>query len=91
MLTPQFNVRLHDESFHSYRCEPPANEIATTKEELIKMYDQMVSGLLLLLRHEKRDDSWYCRCRNLAECCGVEIRRQHGGRGCNCRRLCDYR
>ncbi|KAL1408365.1 alpha subunit of pyruvate dehydrogenase [Vanrija albida] len=53
--TEKFNVRLHDESFHSYRCEPPSNEIDTSKEELVKMYDQMTT----MRRMEQAADALY--------------------------------
>jgi hypothetical protein len=37
-------VRLPDETFHSYRCEPPSLEVEVTKDQLVDMYQNMVSG-----------------------------------------------
>lgn len=42
-LTHQFKVRLHGESFVSYKCDPPSNEVEVSKEELVDMYQKMVS------------------------------------------------
>lgn len=39
-------VRLPDETFHSYRCEPPSLEVEVTKDQLVDMYQNMVSGLV---------------------------------------------
>jgi hypothetical protein len=41
-LTVQFTVRLHTESFQSYKCDPPSNEVDISKEELVDMYTKMV-------------------------------------------------
>lgn len=40
--TIQFKVRLHGESFQSYKCDPPSNEVEISKEELVDMYTKMV-------------------------------------------------
>ena len=44
-VNDQFKVQLHPESFHSYRCDAPAPEVDVTKDELVKLYTQMVSPI----------------------------------------------
>ncbi|KAG6826960.1 hypothetical protein H0H92_013734 [Tricholoma furcatifolium] len=36
-----FAVNLDEESFHSFKCDPPSLEVHTTKDELLTMYSQM--------------------------------------------------
>ncbi|WWD08212.1 pyruvate dehydrogenase (acetyl-transferring) E1 component, alpha subunit [Kwoniella europaea PYCC6329] len=50
-----FTVALHGESFHSYRCDAPSNEISITKDELVKMYTTMVQ----MRRMEQAADALY--------------------------------
>lgn len=39
----KFTVRLHPESFHSYRCDAPSLEVETTKNKMIDLFATMVS------------------------------------------------
>ncbi|WWC58930.1 pyruvate dehydrogenase (acetyl-transferring) E1 component, alpha subunit [Kwoniella dejecticola CBS 10117] len=50
-----FTVALHGESFHSYRCDAPSNEISITKDELVQMYTTMVK----MRRMEQAADALY--------------------------------
>lgn len=50
-----FKIKLHEESFHGYRCEPPSNDVSVTKDELIWMYDHMVT----MRRMEQAADALY--------------------------------
>ena len=34
-------MKLHEESFRSYKCDPPELEVQVAKGELLKMYKQM--------------------------------------------------
>jgi len=36
-----FNLKLHDESFHTHNCEMPSLEVPVTKELLLDMYEKM--------------------------------------------------
>jgi pyruvate dehydrogenase E1 component alpha subunit len=36
-----FTVKLHEDSFRSYKCEKPDLEVQVTKHELLQMYQQM--------------------------------------------------
>lgn len=38
----QFTVKLHAESFHGYRCDPPSLDVQVTKDQMIDLYTQMV-------------------------------------------------
>ncbi|WVQ75319.1 pyruvate dehydrogenase (acetyl-transferring) E1 component, alpha subunit [Cryptococcus sp. DSM 104548] len=51
----QFQVRLHGESFHSYRCDAPAPETTVTKDELVHMYHTAVQ----MRRMEQAADALY--------------------------------
>ncbi|ORY23792.1 putative pyruvate dehydrogenase e1 component alpha subunit mitochondrial precursor [Naematelia encephala] len=50
-----FQVRLHADSFHSYRCDTPSTEVDITKDELIGMYQKMVQ----MRRMEQAADALY--------------------------------
>ncbi|GFZ48933.1 Pyruvate dehydrogenase E1 component subunit alpha [Saitozyma sp. JCM 24511] len=50
-----FMVRLPDETFHSYRCEPPSLEVEVTKDQLVDMYQNMVR----MRRMEQAADALY--------------------------------
>lgn len=34
-------VRLHEDSFHAYKCEAPDLEVQVTRQDLLTMYEQM--------------------------------------------------
>ena len=36
-----FKVRLHEESFRTYMCDPPDLEVEVTKDKLLTMYKHM--------------------------------------------------
>ena len=36
------NLKLPEESFKTYKCDPPSLELEVTKDELINLYKQMV-------------------------------------------------
>ncbi|KAK7693933.1 hypothetical protein QCA50_003507 [Cerrena zonata] len=50
-----FTVRLHEDSFRSYRTETPGLEVEVTKESLLKMYKDMTS----MRRMEMAADALY--------------------------------
>lgn len=50
-----FHVKLPDETFHSYRCDPPSLEVSTTKDEMVKLYTQMTT----MRRMEQACDALY--------------------------------
>jgi pyruvate dehydrogenase E1 component alpha subunit len=37
------NIKLSEGSFKAYKCDPPSLEFEATKEELIRMYKEMVT------------------------------------------------
>lgn len=43
LMTPQFPIKLHEDSFHGYNCDVPGQTVDVTKNELMWMYDTMVS------------------------------------------------
>lgn len=51
LLTPshphQFTVKLNDQSFHAYKCDLPSFDVTTTKAELMRLFEQMVSRVFL--------------------------------------------
>ena len=51
----QFSIRLPSDTFHSYRCDNPAPEVQTTKDELITMYTNLVK----MRRMEMAADALY--------------------------------
>ncbi|ORX36118.1 pyruvate dehydrogenase e1 component alpha subunit mitochondrial precursor [Kockovaella imperatae] len=51
----KFKVRLDSESFHSYRCDVPAAESETSKEEMMEMYKNMTT----MRRMEQAADALY--------------------------------
>jgi pyruvate dehydrogenase E1 component alpha subunit len=50
-----FTVRLHKDSFHSYRCDPPSLDVEVTKDMLIGMYRHMTT----MRRMEMAADALY--------------------------------
>lgn len=36
-----FTVRLHEDSFRTYKCDPPSLEVQVQKDQLLKMYKDM--------------------------------------------------
>ena len=44
---PQFTVKLHAESFHGYRCDPPSLDVSVTKDQMVDLYTQMVRSICL--------------------------------------------
>lgn len=40
-LSQPLTVKLHEESFRSYKCDLPSTEVQVTKDELLGMYKQM--------------------------------------------------
>jgi pyruvate dehydrogenase E1 component alpha subunit len=40
-LSQPLTVKLHDESFRAFKCDPPSSEVQVTKDELLEMYKQM--------------------------------------------------
>jgi len=53
--TEPFKVTLHEESFSSYKCDPPSLEVEVTKDSLLKWYSQMN----LMRRMEMAADALY--------------------------------
>lgn len=39
-------IKLHEDSFQGYMTEPPESTVSTNKDEMMWMYDQMVSWRL---------------------------------------------
>jgi len=50
-----FTVKLHEDSFRSYRCDVPELEVEVTKDQLLTMYKQMQ----LMRRMEMAADALY--------------------------------
>ncbi|KAA1469190.1 pyruvate dehydrogenase e1 component alpha subunit [Dentipellis sp. KUC8613] len=50
-----FTVKLHEESFHAYRTEPPTLEVEVTKDSLLQMYREMNT----MRRMEQAADALY--------------------------------
>jgi pyruvate dehydrogenase E1 component alpha subunit len=50
-----FKIRLHEDTFQGYLCDPPEAFVETSKDELIKMYDQMTT----MRRMEQAADALY--------------------------------
>lgn len=40
----QFKVQLPEDSFHAFKCDPPSDQTMVTKDELMWMYERMVSA-----------------------------------------------
>jgi len=53
----QFQVRLHHDSFQSFRCDAPSLEVDVTKDMLVDMYDKMVSPWKLSRIHRAFGES----------------------------------
>ncbi|GMK57693.1 hypothetical protein CspeluHIS016_0405270 [Cutaneotrichosporon spelunceum] len=51
----EFKIRLHEDTFQGYLCDPPESFVETSKDELIHMYDQMTT----MRRMEQAADSLY--------------------------------
>nr|BAJ93034.1 predicted protein [Hordeum vulgare subsp. vulgare] len=51
----EFKVKLSNDTFHSYRCDPPSLEVSTTKDKMIELYSQMT----LMRRMEQACDALY--------------------------------
>ena len=50
-----FMVKLHEDSFHGFKCETPSHEVQVQKDELLKMYKDMQ----LMRRMEMAADALY--------------------------------
>ncbi|KAG7571361.1 hypothetical protein FFLO_00713 [Filobasidium floriforme] len=50
-----FTVKLSNDTFHSYRCDPPSLEVTTTKDNMVELYSQMT----LMRRMEQACDALY--------------------------------
>ena len=50
-----FTVKLSNDTFHSYRCDPPSLEVTTTKDKMVELYSQMT----LMRRMEQACDALY--------------------------------
>ena len=50
-----FPLRLHEDTFHSYRCDPPSLDVEVTKDMLIGMYRDMTT----MRRMEMAADALY--------------------------------
>ncbi|KAG8983506.1 alpha subunit of pyruvate dehydrogenase [Tulasnella sp. 427] len=50
-----FNLKLHEESFHTFNCDMPSLEVEVTKDMLLKMYTQMTT----MRRMEMAADALY--------------------------------
>ncbi|CAK9784992.1 unnamed protein product [Cutaneotrichosporon oleaginosum] len=50
-----FKIRLHEDTFQGYLCDPPEAFVETNKDELIQMYDQMTT----MRRMEQAADALY--------------------------------
>lgn len=50
-----FTVKLHAESFHGYRCDPPSLDVSVTKDQMVDLYTQMVR----MRRMEQAADALY--------------------------------
>ncbi|KAF8337358.1 mitochondrial pyruvate dehydrogenase E1 component beta subunit [Cantharellus anzutake] len=50
-----FTLKLHEDSFHSYRCDPPSLDVEVTKDMLIGMYRNMTT----MRRMEMAADALY--------------------------------
>ncbi|KAJ9126804.1 hypothetical protein QFC24_001837 [Naganishia onofrii] len=50
-----FTVKLHAESFHGYRCDPPSLDVSVTKDQMIDLYTQMTR----MRRMEQAADALY--------------------------------
>ena len=50
-----FPLTLHEDSFHSYRCDPPSLDVDVTKDKLIGMYRDMTT----MRRMEMAADALY--------------------------------
>jgi hypothetical protein len=50
-----FKLKLHEESFRTYQCEPPSLEVEVTKDQLLGIYKQMTT----MRRMEMAADALY--------------------------------
>ncbi|KAJ9112110.1 hypothetical protein QFC20_002290 [Naganishia adeliensis] len=63
-----FTVKLHAESFHGYRCDPPSLDVSVTKDQMVDLYTQMEAvsvGMESAITHEDNVITAY-RCHPFA-------------------------
>lgn len=44
LTSAKFKVQLPEDSFHSFKCDAPSDQTTVTKDELMWMYERMVSA-----------------------------------------------